>query len=124
MRRDTGQSYREYLEGLAQAEGIETPTRQDVARLDKEAAAQRLGAALGTFLAWLQVARGPWACAGGPFLTWVRDRRFLILGRLPHPDRPDVVKNVFTINGLLALSHLSRVSLRVCTASLVTSRYT
>ena len=36
VRRDTGQGYREYLEGLAQAEGIETPTRQDVARLDKK----------------------------------------------------------------------------------------
>ena len=36
VRRDTGQGYREYLEGLAQAEGIETPTRQDLARLDKK----------------------------------------------------------------------------------------
>ena len=30
VRRDTGQGYREYLEGLAQAEGIQTPTRQDL----------------------------------------------------------------------------------------------
>ena len=36
VRRDTGQGYREYLEGLAQAEGIEAPTRQDLARLDKK----------------------------------------------------------------------------------------
>ena len=36
VRRDTGQGYREYLEDLARAEGIEAPTRQDVARLDKK----------------------------------------------------------------------------------------
>ena len=36
MRRDTGEGYDEYLEGLAQAEGIETPTRQDLAKLDKK----------------------------------------------------------------------------------------
>ena len=36
VRRDTGQGYREYLEDLARAEGIETPTRQDVARLDRK----------------------------------------------------------------------------------------
>ena len=36
VRRDTGQGYREYLEALARAEGIEAPTRQDVARLDRK----------------------------------------------------------------------------------------
>ena len=36
VRRDTGEGYDEYLEGLAQAEGIETPTRQDLAKLDKK----------------------------------------------------------------------------------------
>ena len=38
VRRDTGQAYSEYLEGLARAEGIETPTKQDLARLDKKRA--------------------------------------------------------------------------------------
>ena len=38
VRRDTGQTYGEYLEGLAQAEGIETPTKQELARLDKKRA--------------------------------------------------------------------------------------
>ena len=36
VRRDPGKDYRDYLEGLARAEGIETPTRQDLARLDKK----------------------------------------------------------------------------------------
>ena len=36
VRRDTGERYEEYLEGLAQASGIETPTRQDLAKLDKK----------------------------------------------------------------------------------------
>jgi transposase len=35
VRRDTGESYRAYLEGLARAAGHETPTRQDLARIDK-----------------------------------------------------------------------------------------
>lgn len=38
VRRDTGQGYREYLEGLARAEGIPEPTRQEVARLDRKRA--------------------------------------------------------------------------------------
>ncbi len=38
VRRDTGESYNTYLEGLAQAEGIETPTRQDLAKLDQKRA--------------------------------------------------------------------------------------
>ena len=38
VRRDTGKAYHEYLEGLAQAEGIPTPTKQDLARLDKKRA--------------------------------------------------------------------------------------
>ena len=36
MRRDSGASYDEYLNGLAQASGIETPTRQDRAKIDKQ----------------------------------------------------------------------------------------
>ena len=36
VRRDTGEGYQEYLEGLAKASGIETPTRQDTAKLDKK----------------------------------------------------------------------------------------
>jgi len=36
VRRDTGQSYDAFLTGLAQASGIETPTREDLARLDRK----------------------------------------------------------------------------------------
>src|SRR5450432_4293155 len=36
VRRDTGASYQEFLTGLAQASGIETPTREDLARLDRK----------------------------------------------------------------------------------------
>ena len=36
VRRDTKESYQEFLTGLAQASGIETPTREDLARLDKK----------------------------------------------------------------------------------------
>ncbi|MCA1560762.1 MAG: transposase [Acidobacteria bacterium] len=35
VRRDTGESYEEFLTRLAQASGIETPTREDLARLDR-----------------------------------------------------------------------------------------
>lgn len=35
VRRDTGESYREFLEQLAKASGIETPTRQDLNRIDR-----------------------------------------------------------------------------------------
>lgn len=35
VRRDTGESYEDFLVGLAQASGIETPTREDLARIDK-----------------------------------------------------------------------------------------
>ena len=35
VRRDTGQSYQAFLTGLAQASGIDTPTREDLARLDR-----------------------------------------------------------------------------------------
>src|SRR5664280_112472 len=34
VRRDTGASYNEFLTGLAQASGIETPTREELTRLD------------------------------------------------------------------------------------------
>jgi len=36
VRRDDGTKYNEYLKGLAEASGIETPTRADLARLDKK----------------------------------------------------------------------------------------
>lgn len=36
VRRDTGEGYTEFLEGLAKASGIETPTREDLARLDRK----------------------------------------------------------------------------------------
>jgi len=36
VRRDDGQSYDDYLKGLAKASGIETPTRQDLARIDRK----------------------------------------------------------------------------------------
>ena len=37
VRRDTGESYNQFLTGLAQASGIETPTREELARLDRQA---------------------------------------------------------------------------------------
>src|SRR5208337_3117908 len=36
VRRDTGASYEEFLTGLAKASGIATPTREDLARLDRK----------------------------------------------------------------------------------------
>src|SRR6202171_4017963 len=36
VRRDTGESYQEFLTGLAQASGIATPAREDLARLDRK----------------------------------------------------------------------------------------
>jgi transposase len=36
VRRDTGESYEEFLTGLAKASGMETPTREDPARLDRK----------------------------------------------------------------------------------------
>lgn len=36
VRNDTGQSYEEFLKGLARASGIQTPTREDLARLDRK----------------------------------------------------------------------------------------
>src|SRR5271168_2624042 len=36
VRRDTGESYQEFLTGLAQASGIPTPSRADLARLDRK----------------------------------------------------------------------------------------
>ena len=35
-RRDTGETYEEFLRGLAKASGTETPTREDLARLDRK----------------------------------------------------------------------------------------
>ncbi len=36
VRRDTGQKYEEFLKELAQASGIESPTREDLAKLDRQ----------------------------------------------------------------------------------------
>jgi transposase len=36
VRRDTGESYPQFLTRLAQASGIETPTREDLARIDRD----------------------------------------------------------------------------------------
>lgn len=36
VRRDNGASYNEYLKGLAQAAGIENPTREELARMDRK----------------------------------------------------------------------------------------
>ncbi len=36
VRRDTGESYDQFLESLAKASGIETPTREDLTRLDRK----------------------------------------------------------------------------------------
>ena len=36
VRRDTEESYQEFLTGLAKASGIETPTREELARLDRK----------------------------------------------------------------------------------------
>jgi len=36
VRRDTGEGYQEFLTRLAKASGIETPTREDLAKLDRE----------------------------------------------------------------------------------------
>lgn len=36
VRRDSGESYQDFLTRLAQASGIETPTRADLARLDRK----------------------------------------------------------------------------------------
>jgi len=36
VRRDTGESYEEFLTGLAKASGIETPTREELAQLDRK----------------------------------------------------------------------------------------
>ena len=36
VRRDTGEAYQSFLENLAKASGVETPTREDLAKLDKK----------------------------------------------------------------------------------------
>ena len=36
VRRESGESYEEFLQGLARESGIETPTREDLARLDRK----------------------------------------------------------------------------------------
>jgi transposase len=36
VRRDTGEEYQEFLQRLAKESGIETPTREQLARLDRK----------------------------------------------------------------------------------------
>ncbi len=36
VRRDRGESYEEFLTGLAKASGIDTPTREQLARMDRK----------------------------------------------------------------------------------------
>ena len=36
VRRETGESYEEFLRGLAKASGLATPTREQLARLDRK----------------------------------------------------------------------------------------
>ena len=36
VRRDTGESYQDFLTKLAQASGVDTPTRADLARIDRK----------------------------------------------------------------------------------------
>jgi len=38
VRRDTGESYNEFLKRLARASGIETPRREDLSKLDRKRA--------------------------------------------------------------------------------------
>jgi len=40
VRRDTGESYQQFLERLAKASGIATPTREDLARIDRDRGAK------------------------------------------------------------------------------------
>jgi len=40
VRRDTGESYNDFLERLAKESGIETPAREDVAKLDRKGRAK------------------------------------------------------------------------------------
>jgi transposase len=42
VRRDTGEGYREMLEQLARESGIETPTAEDLARLDRKRKGKKL----------------------------------------------------------------------------------
>jgi cobalamin-dependent methionine synthase I len=42
VRRDDGRTYQTLLEDLAKASGIETPTREDLARLDRKRKEERL----------------------------------------------------------------------------------
>ena len=42
VRRDTGEGYREMLEHLARESGIETPTAEDLARLDRKRKGKKL----------------------------------------------------------------------------------
>jgi transposase len=48
VRRDTGETYNDFLTKLAQASGIETPTRADLAKLDRKRKKERVEQGLGT----------------------------------------------------------------------------
>jgi len=43
VRKETGETYREFLTGLAKESGIQTPTSQDLARLDRKRKGKRCG---------------------------------------------------------------------------------
>ena len=42
VRRDSGEGYEEFLKGLAQASGVETPTRQELVKLDRKRKKERI----------------------------------------------------------------------------------
>ena len=48
VRRDSGESYDEFLTELAKASGIETPTREDLAKVDKKRPKKGSNNTLGT----------------------------------------------------------------------------
>src|SRR5713101_8115463 len=83
VRRDTEESYQEFLTGLAKASGIETPTREDLARLDrkrkKKTSPTRAITAIRRWWIWT-----PWR--SGP--TWPSPIEGSATGRrLPRPKR-------------------------------------
>jgi hypothetical protein len=48
VRRDTGEGYEEFLKGPAEATGIETPTREALAKLDPEPVEEGVEQGLGS----------------------------------------------------------------------------
>jgi hypothetical protein len=81
VRRDSGESYQDFLTKLAQASGIETPTRADLARSigvgTPRGLQGRLSAILATLLTLIRMLSEPLMRHGGP------DRRFHFSGAAP-----------------------------------------